>query len=82
MTRGFRNTKQSINSTDPRFNTPFSKTVTVPDEFPFSSRHAGSGAGFVFADGHTAFISDAIDMTAYRALSTRAGGENTSNDAL
>jgi len=82
MTRGFRHTKQPINSTDPRFNPPFSKAVTVPNEFPFASNHAGGGAGFVFADGHTAFLADTIDMTAYRALSTRAGGEGVSTDGL
>jgi prepilin-type processing-associated H-X9-DG protein len=82
VTRGFRHTKQPINSPDYRLNPPFSKDYTGPAEFPFASTHAGGGAGFVFADGHTAFISDAIDMTAYRALSTRAGGENIKNDAL
>ena len=81
FTRGFRHTKQPINATDPRLNPPFS-TSTLPAEFPFGSNHAGGGAGFVFADGHTAFLADTIDMTAYRALSTRAGGETTANDAL
>jgi len=81
VTRSFRHTKQPINAIDSRLNLPFS-TSTLPAEFPFASTHAGGGAGFVFADGHTAFISDAIDMTAYRALSTRAGGENIKNDAL
>jgi prepilin-type N-terminal cleavage/methylation domain-containing protein/prepilin-type processing-associated H-X9-DG protein len=80
MTRGFRHTKQPINSPDPRLNVPFS-TSTLPNEFPFGSTHAGGGAGFVFADGHTAFLSDSIDMTAYRALSTRAGGEGISANA-
>jgi prepilin-type N-terminal cleavage/methylation domain-containing protein/prepilin-type processing-associated H-X9-DG protein len=40
----------------------------------FRSRHAG-GAQFVFADGHVTFVSDSIDMTTYRGLSTRDGGE-------
>ena len=40
----------------------------------FGSEHPG-GAQFVFADGSTHFINDAIDMTAYRALATRDGGE-------
>jgi prepilin-type N-terminal cleavage/methylation domain-containing protein/prepilin-type processing-associated H-X9-DG protein len=81
MTRGFRHTKQPLNSPDHRLNPPFSKSYTVPNEFPFGSSHPG-GAGFVFADGHTAFLPDAIPMAVYRALSTRAGGESTSNDAL
>jgi prepilin-type N-terminal cleavage/methylation domain-containing protein/prepilin-type processing-associated H-X9-DG protein len=81
MTRGFRHTKQPLNSPDHRLNPPFSKSYTVPNEFPFGSSHAGGGAGFVFADGHTAFLTDSIDMAAYRALSTRAGGEGVSFDA-
>lgn len=81
ITRGFRNTKQPINSIDPQVNPPFS-TSSLPAEFPFASSHAGGGAGFVFADGHTSFFSDTIDMTAYRALSTRAGREVMSSDAF
>ena len=49
----------------------------APDEdndMPFGSRHPG-GAQFVFADGHVSFLSETIDMNAYRALSTREGGE-------
>jgi prepilin-type processing-associated H-X9-DG protein len=40
----------------------------------YSSRHAG-GANFVFADGHVAFITNAIDPAVYKALATRAKGE-------
>lgn len=82
MTRGFRHTKQPLNSPDHRLNPPFSKSFTVPNEFPFGSSHAGGGAGFVFADGHTAFLTDTIDMAVYRALSTRAGREGISTDAM
>ena len=40
----------------------------------FASSHPG-GANFVFGDGHVDFINDEIDLGAYRALSTIAGGE-------
>ena len=40
----------------------------------FRSAHPG-GAGFVYADGHVSFLTDSIDTTIYRGLSTRAGGE-------
>lgn len=40
----------------------------------FSSRHTG-GAHFVFADGHTQFISTNINRATFQALSTRAGSE-------
>ena len=34
-----------------------------------------SGVNVVFMDGHAAFISDAIDLNVWRALSSRSGGE-------
>jgi prepilin-type processing-associated H-X9-DG protein len=40
----------------------------------FSSLHPG-GAQFLFADGHVQFISTTINLTIFKALSTRAGGE-------
>lgn len=42
----------------------------------FFSYHAG-GSIFVNADGSTHFVTDEINATLYRALSTRAGGEVT-----
>ncbi|MFM8497212.1 MAG: DUF1559 domain-containing protein, partial [Planctomycetia bacterium] len=76
LTRGFRSTKQPINSKDPRVIPPFSASTLV-SEIPFGSNHPG-GAGFVFADGHAAVLSDTIDIRVYRGLSTRAGGEAVS----
>ena len=43
----------------------------------FGSLHPG-GANFALVDGSTRFVSEAIDMTVYRAVSTRAGGETAS----
>ena len=40
----------------------------------FRSLHRG-GAHFAFADGSVRFISDGIDLAAYRALATIGGGE-------
>ena len=45
----------------------------------FQSRHPG-GANFALGDGHVVFIPDAIDLTVYQWLSTRAGGESVSNE--
>jgi prepilin-type processing-associated H-X9-DG protein len=41
---------------------------------PVLSRHPG-GAQFLFADGHVAFVSEAINQQTLVALTTRAGGE-------
>ena len=55
-------------------------SVTMPDPFIdekelcFSSHHSG-GAQVLFADGHSAFVSETIDRGAWSALGTRAGGE-------
>ena len=44
----------------------------------FFSQHPG-GAHFLFCDGHVRFIDGTIDYPLYKALSTRAGGEQLSN---
>ena len=76
-TRGFRSTKQPINSTDPRVIPPFT-TSTLISELSFGSTHAGV-AGFVFADGHVETLADTIAIDVYRKLSTRAGREPISD---
>jgi prepilin-type processing-associated H-X9-DG protein len=45
-----------------------------PDHFGFHSKHS-RGANFAWADGRVSFLSNDIDFTLYRALSTRAGRE-------
>ena len=54
-------------------------THSFENDVPFGSEHPG-GAQFVFCDGHVAFLSDTIDMTTYRSLSSRDGGEAISAD--
>ncbi len=42
----------------------------------FQSRHPG-GANFGYGDGHITFLQDSIDLIVYKALATRAGGEES-----
>jgi prepilin-type N-terminal cleavage/methylation domain-containing protein/prepilin-type processing-associated H-X9-DG protein len=75
----------AMRSTDNPLNTLPGTGVSVVDLYgykangAFGSRHPG-GAGFAFGDGHVVFLSDNIDLTTYRALSTRAGREVVSGD--
>jgi prepilin-type N-terminal cleavage/methylation domain-containing protein/prepilin-type processing-associated H-X9-DG protein len=69
----------SLRSTDNPLNTPPSTGVVVTlygnrVNGAFASRHP-NGAMFAFGDGHVNFFSENIDLTVYRALSTRAEGE-------
>jgi prepilin-type processing-associated H-X9-DG protein len=52
-----------------------------PNNYSFMSRHSGSGANFVFGDGHTTFISDNIDLLTYRYLGNRGDQVSISNAA-
>lgn len=45
-----------------------------PNVYSFRSRHTG-GANFAFGDGRVQFIADTINLTTYRQLATRQGGE-------
>lgn len=42
--------------------------------YAFRSSHA-NGGDFVFADGHTQFISETIDFSVYQAIGSRSGSE-------
>ena len=48
---------------------------------PPSSRHPG-GVNVLFGDGAVRFVKDSVDIQAWRATGTRAGGEVVSADAL
>ena len=50
-----------------------------PDNYSFMSQHPAGGQ-FAYADGHVQFISNNVDINAYRALATISGGEAASVD--
>jgi prepilin-type processing-associated H-X9-DG protein/prepilin-type N-terminal cleavage/methylation domain-containing protein len=55
----------------------YNNSADWPDIYSFRSRHT-NGANFCMADGHVQFVSQNIDLTLYRSLSTYAGGETAS----
>jgi prepilin-type N-terminal cleavage/methylation domain-containing protein/prepilin-type processing-associated H-X9-DG protein len=73
--RDLRDTKFPINSSI------LPMADDTDNDAPYGSGHSG-GANFAFADGHVAFLNQAIPMDVYRALSTYAGGEVIDNTAF
>jgi len=71
-----------LRNTENPLNTPPGTGITtspygIPLNGAFASRHPG-GANFVFGDCGVTFMSENVDLTVYRALSTRTGGESLS----
>jgi prepilin-type N-terminal cleavage/methylation domain-containing protein/prepilin-type processing-associated H-X9-DG protein len=69
----------SLRTTDNPLNTKPGKGVTVnlynlKVNGAFGSHHPGGGQ-FAFGDGHVSFLSDNVNLTVYRQLSTRSQGE-------
>jgi prepilin-type N-terminal cleavage/methylation domain-containing protein len=46
------------------------------NDAPFGSDHAGNGALFVRGDGSVSFLSDSIDVVAYKAMCSRDSGDS------
>ena len=70
---------EEIGSTGPRINSRLDSSVPgAVMEVSFGSYHVG-GATFCFADGSVRFLKQSIDLSTYRALGSRAGGETISD---
>jgi prepilin-type processing-associated H-X9-DG protein len=65
----------SLRTTENPLNTKWGTgSVLTTNNGAFGSRHPG-GAQFAYVDGHVAFVPNTINLTVYRALATREGGE-------
>lgn len=65
----------SLRSTENPLNTPWGMGTSFGTlNGAFGSRHPG-GAQFAYADGHVTFVSNTVNLTVYRVLSTRDRGE-------
>ena len=72
-TSSLRSTENPMN-TPPGLGSTIGNSRTPNANGAFLSEHR-SGCNFGFVDGHTVFLSETIDLTTYRALSTRNQGE-------
>jgi hypothetical protein len=71
---------EGIGSTGPRMNSRLNPSVPgAVMEVSFGSYHVGGGM-FCFGDGSIRFLKETIDLAAYRALGSRAGGEVIGGD--
>jgi prepilin-type processing-associated H-X9-DG protein len=57
-------------------------TPTRPRMIAARSRHSPGGVQVVFCDGHVVFVSDAVNIQLWRALSTTQGGETVNLNGL
>ena len=58
---------------------PYFQPNNWPEVYSFRSMHTG-GAMFAWGDGSIRFVKQSIDLTTYRALATRSGGEVASGE--
>jgi len=68
---------QTMRATEVAMNVPtaqFYDPTDLNEDCGFGSYHAG-GAQFAFGDGRVEFLSEDMDLTVYRAISTREKGE-------
>jgi prepilin-type N-terminal cleavage/methylation domain-containing protein/prepilin-type processing-associated H-X9-DG protein len=59
--------------------TPGPNAGDWPNVYSFRSNHS-TGANFLLGDGSVRFVRETVDLTAYRAMATREGGETLTID--
>ena len=72
--------ESSLRTTENALNSPpgtgaVYSSYGVPLNGAFGSRHPGGGL-FLYGDGHVEFLGENVDLSIYRALSTRAGRDS------
>jgi len=74
-TTNWRNSGPSGTAGSKNVNTGINTAPVLINDLPFASLHAGDGAMFARGDGSVEFLSANLDISVYKALCTRAGGE-------